>query len=86
MEVLAACLLGVPRWKARVWKAKYDKDHAAFGAGIKRTADHVPAHIEPESSSLLLEILPSVGAENEQAEENSDVDISDVRGGLLETA
>ena len=30
------------------------------------------------------EILSSVGAENEQEEENSDDDISDVRGGLLD--
>ena len=36
VEGLAACLLGVPRWKARVWKAKYDKDHAAFGACIQK--------------------------------------------------
>ena len=41
VEGLAACLLGVSRWKARVWKAKYDEDHAAFGAGTKNTADHV---------------------------------------------
>ena len=41
VEGFAACLLGVSRWKARVWKVKCDKDHAAFGAVIKNTVDHV---------------------------------------------
>ena len=41
-------------------------------------------NIEPEAPSILPEILPRVGAENEKEEENSDVDISDVRGGLLD--
>ena len=45
----------------------------------------MPANIEPEAPSILPEILPSVGAENEKEEENSDVDISDVRGGFLDT-
>ena len=83
---LATCLLGVPRWKARVWNAKYDRDHAAFGAGIKSTVDHLnhSANMEPEAPSTLLEILPLVGAENQQEEQNSVVDISDVRGGLLD--
>ena len=49
-----------------------------------KTADHVPANIEPEAPRILPEILPSVGSENEKEEENSDVDISDVRGGLLD--
>ena len=68
VEGLAACLLGVPRWKARAWKAKYDKDHAAFGAGIKNTVDHVnqPANIDPEAPSTLPEILPIIGAESEK--------------------
>ena len=43
-----------------------------------------PANIEPEAPSTLPEILPIVGAENEEEEDNSDVDISDVRGGLLD--
>ena len=66
MEGFAACLLGVSRWKARFWKAKYDKDHAAFGAGIKNTANRVNkvANVEPGVASTLLEILPIVGAEN----------------------
>ena len=80
VEGLATRLLGVSRWKARAWKAKDDKDHAAFGAGINNTVDRVPANIEPEAPSILIEILPSVGAENEEEEENSDVNISDVRG------
>ena len=68
MEGLAACLLGVPRWKARVWKAKCDKDHAAFRAGTKNTVDLVNhlAHIEPAVPSTLPEILQLVGAEKGQ--------------------
>ena len=50
----------------------------------KKTADHVPANIEHEALRVLLEILPGFGAQNEKEEENSDVDISDVRGGLLD--
>ena len=58
-------MVGVSRWKARAWKAKYDKDHAAFGAGINNTVDHVnhPPHIELEAPRTLPEILPIVGAE-----------------------
>ena len=44
----------------------------------------MPANIEPEAPRILPEILPSVGAEHEKEEENSDVDISDARGGLLD--
>ena len=68
VEGLAACLLGVSRWKARVWKAEHEKDHAAFGASIKNTADNVnhPANIEHEAPSTLPEMLPIVGAANER--------------------
>ena len=64
VEGRAACLRGVSKRKAQVWIAKHVKDHAAFGAGIKNTADranHI-ANIEPEAPSTLLEILPIVGA------------------------
>ena len=67
-------------------EGQYDKDHAAFGLGVKNTVDHVNhlANSELEAPSTSPEILPSVGAENEKQEENSDVDISHVRGGLLD--
>ena len=77
VEGIAACLLGAPRWKARAWKAKYDKDHAPFGAGIKNTVDHANhlANIELEAPSTLPEIRPIAGAEKYKEEGNSDVDI-----------
>ena len=55
VETLAACLLDVPRWKVRAWKAKYDEDRAAFGAGaafvagIENTVEHLTQLAKPEA-------------------------------------
>ena len=72
-------MLGVSMWKATDWNAKYDTDHAAFGAGIKNAVDYVNhlAHSDPEAPSTLPAILLLVAAGNEKEEENSDVDISE---------
>ena len=37
----------------------------------KKPDDRVPANIEPEAPSILPEIMPRVGAESENEEENS---------------
>ena len=87
IETLVADLLAVDRNKIRKYKRRYDKDHAAFGAGMQTTAADVDdlsnSHLE-DPSSLRESMLPSVDALDEE-ESDVDLDMPAVREGLIDT-
>ena len=70
IEMLVACLLAVPKPTIRVFKARYDMDHAAFGAGVRQTTvadvDGLSnSHLE-DLISLPEVILPGIDTSDEE--------------------